>query len=68
MISRYARKFLGQGLMERNMAWSWFAQLDTKRFFLTKPRAQGSFGLASGQAMSVYKLCKCNFKCQTHKG
>jgi hypothetical protein len=36
MINRNARKFLGQGLMERNMAWSWFAQLDTKQFFLTQ--------------------------------
>jgi hypothetical protein len=34
--------------MERNMALIGFAQLDTKQqFFLTKPRAQGRFGLAS---------------------
>jgi hypothetical protein len=24
----------GARSMERNMAWSWFAQLDTKQFFL----------------------------------
>jgi hypothetical protein len=33
LINRNARKFLGQGFMERNMAWTWFAQLDTKQQF-----------------------------------
>jgi hypothetical protein len=33
MINKNARKFLGQGFMEGNMAWSWFAQLDNKRCF-----------------------------------
>jgi hypothetical protein len=31
MINRNARKFLGQGFMERNMALIGFVQLDTKQ-------------------------------------
>jgi hypothetical protein len=37
MINRNARKFLGQGFMERNMALIGFVQLDTNNnFFLTQ--------------------------------
>jgi hypothetical protein len=47
--------------MERNMALIGFAQLDTKQhFFVTC--AEGDLGWSSGQAMGVYKLCRCNFK------
>jgi hypothetical protein len=53
--------------MERNMALIGFAQLDTNNIFFDTS-AQGDLGWSSGQAMSVYKLCRCNFKCKTHKG
>jgi hypothetical protein len=40
-----------------------FVQLDTKQqLFFDTTSAQGELGLYSGQAMGVYKLCRCNFK------
>jgi hypothetical protein len=49
--------------MERNMVLIGFAQLDTKRFFcFDTTSAQGSFSRFRGQAMGVYKPCRCNFK------
>jgi hypothetical protein len=38
-----------------------------KKFFDTTS-AQGDLGWSSGQAMGFYKLCRCKFKCKTHKG
>jgi hypothetical protein len=35
--------------------------------FLDTTSAQGDLGRSSSQAMGVYKLCRCNFKCKTHK-
>jgi hypothetical protein len=51
------------------MALMGFAQIGTnhKNFFDTTS-AQGDLGWSSGQAMGVYKLCRCNFKGKTHKG
>jgi hypothetical protein len=37
-----------------------------KKFDTTS--AQGSFSRFRGQAMGIYKLCRCKFKCKTHKG
>jgi hypothetical protein len=68
MINRNARKFLGQGFMERNMALIGFVQLDIKQPFFDTTRAQGDLGWSSGQAVGVYKLCRCNFKDKTLKG
>jgi hypothetical protein len=53
--------------LERNMALIGFTQLDTNNFFDTTS-AQGDLGWSSGQAMGVYRLCRRNFKCKTHKG
>jgi hypothetical protein len=39
--------------MERNMAWTWFAQLDTKRFFYTTS-AQGDLGWSSRLAIKLW--------------
>jgi hypothetical protein len=68
MINRNARKFLGQGFMERNMALIGFVQLDIKQPFFDATSAQGDLGWSSGQAVGVYKLCRCNFKDKTLKG
>jgi hypothetical protein len=54
--------------MERNMTLIGLAQLDTKRFFFDTTSAPGSFSRFRGQAMGVYKPCRCNFKGETHKG
>jgi hypothetical protein len=55
--------------MERNMVLIGFAQLDTKRFFcFDTTSAQGSFSRFRGQAMGVYKPCRCNFKGEIHNG
>jgi hypothetical protein len=55
--------------MERNMALIGFAQLDTNnKIFFDTTSAQGSFSRFRGQAMGVYKPCRCNFKRETHKG
>jgi Trk-type K+ transport system membrane component len=60
--------------MERNMALIGIAQLDTKQqfffffSFFDVTSAQGDLGWSSGQVVVVYKLCRCNFKCKTHKG
>jgi hypothetical protein len=56
--------------MERNMALIGFVQLDTKQqiFFLDTTSAQGGFSRFRGQAMGIYKLCRCNFKRKTRKG
>jgi hypothetical protein len=55
--------------MERNMALIGFVQLDTKQqLFFDTTSAQGDLGWSSGQAMGVYKMCMCKFKCRTHKG
>jgi hypothetical protein len=57
--------------MERNMALIEFVQLDTKQqlfSFFDTTSAQGDLGWSSGQAMGVYKMCRCNFKGKTHKG
>jgi hypothetical protein len=67
MINRNAMKFLGQGFMERNMALIGFVQLDTNNNFFDTTSAQEDFGWSSDQAMGVYKLCRCKFKCKTHK-
>jgi hypothetical protein len=53
--------------MERNMALIGFAQLDTNNNFFDTS-AQGDLGWSSGQAVGVYKLCRCNFKGKTLKG
>jgi hypothetical protein len=62
----------GQGFMERNMGllmgYIGFVQLDTKQHFFDTTSAQGDLGRSRVQAMGVYKLCRCNFKCKTHKG
>jgi hypothetical protein len=61
----------GTGSMERNMALIEFVQLDTKQqlfSFFDTTSAQGDLGWSSGQAMGVYKMCRCNFKGKTHKG
>jgi hypothetical protein len=55
--------------MERNTALIGFAQLDTNNnyiFFDTS--AQEDLGWPSGQAVGVYKLCRCKFKGKTLKG
>jgi hypothetical protein len=55
--------------MERNMALIGFVQLDTdNKLFFDTTSAQGDLGWSSGQAMGVYKLCRCNFKGKTHQG
>jgi hypothetical protein len=54
--------------MERNMALIGFAQLDTKQHFFDITSAQGSFSRFRGQAMGIYKLCRCKFKCKRFKG
>ena len=36
--------------------------------FFDTTSAQGDLGWSSGQAMGVYKLCRCKFKGETHKG
>jgi hypothetical protein len=54
--------------MERNVALIGFGQLDTKQHFFDTTSAQGDLGWSSGQAMGVYKLCRCNFKGKTRKG
>jgi hypothetical protein len=54
--------------MERNMALIGFAQLDTNNNFFDTTCAQGSFSRFRGQAMGVYKLCRCNFKGKTLEG
>jgi hypothetical protein len=36
--------------------------------FFDTTSTQGDLGWSSGQAMEVYKLCRCNFKGKTHKG
>jgi hypothetical protein len=47
----------GARIYGKNMARTWFAQLDTKRCcFLTYMSAHGSFSRFRGQAMGVYKL------------
>ena len=53
--------------MERNMALIGFAQLDTNNNFFDTS-AQGDLGWSIGQAMGVYKLCRCITKSATHKG
>jgi hypothetical protein len=68
MINRNAMKFLGQGFMERNMALIGFVQLDADNIFFDTTSAQEDLGWSSGQAMGVYKLCRCNFKGKTHEG
>jgi hypothetical protein len=50
------------------MALIGFAQLDTNNNFFDTTSAQGSFSRFRGQAMGIYKLGRCNFKCKTHKG
>jgi hypothetical protein len=51
------------------MALIGFAQLDTKQqIFFDTTSAQGDLSWFSGQAMGVYKLCRCKFKGKTHKG
>jgi hypothetical protein len=54
--------------MERNIILIEFAQLDTKRFFLTQQVHKEVLVDLSGQAMGIYKLRRCNFKGETHKG
>jgi hypothetical protein len=54
--------------MERNMALIGFAQLDTNKIFFDTTNAQGDLGWSSGQAVGVYKLCRCITKGATHKG
>ena len=52
--------------MERNMALIGFAQLDTNnKYIFFDTSAQGDLGWSSGQAVGVYKLCRCNFKGKT---
>jgi hypothetical protein len=50
------------------MAWIGVAQLDTKQHFFDVTCAEGDLGWSSGQAVGVYKLCRCKFKGETHKG
>jgi hypothetical protein len=45
----------------------WATRHQTTNFFDTTS-AQGDLGWSSGQAMGVYKLCRCNFKGKTLKG
>jgi hypothetical protein len=54
--------------MEGNVALIGFAQLDTNNNIFFDTGAQGDLGWSSGQAVGVYKLCRCNFKRKTHKG
>jgi hypothetical protein len=58
----------GTRSMERNMALIGFVQLDTNNNFFDTTSAQWSFSRFRGQAMGIYKLCRCNFKEETHKG
>jgi hypothetical protein len=44
--------------MERNVALIGFVQLDTNNNFFDTS-AQGDLGWSSGQAVGVYKLCRC---------
>jgi hypothetical protein len=39
-----------------------------QKFFFDTTSAQGDLGWSSGQAVGVYKLCRCNFKDKTLKG
>jgi hypothetical protein len=55
--------------MERNTALIGFAQLDTNNIYIyiyiyiyIDTSAQEDLGWPSGQAVGVYKLCRCNFK------
>jgi hypothetical protein len=58
------------------MALIGFAQLDTNNkyiyiyiyIYIFDTSAQGDLGWSSGQAVGVYKLCRCNFKDKTLKG
>jgi hypothetical protein len=56
------------------MALIGFAQLDTNNkyiyiyIYIFDTSAQGDVGWSSGQAVGVYKLCRCNFKDKTLKG
>jgi hypothetical protein len=50
------------------MALIGLAQLDTNNNFFDTTSAQESFSRFRGQAMGIYKLCMCKFKCKTHKG
>jgi hypothetical protein len=36
--------------------------------FFDVTSAQGDLGWSSGQVVGFYKLCRCKFKCKTHKG
>jgi hypothetical protein len=56
--------------MERNMTSIGLGQLDTKQqiYFSDTTSAQGDLGWSSGQAVGVYKLCRCNFNGKTLKG
>jgi hypothetical protein len=40
----------------------------TKKIVFYVTSAQGDLGWSSGQAMGIYKLCRCNFKGKTHQG
>jgi hypothetical protein len=67
MRTRKAMRF-GIGSMEGNMALIGFAQLDTNnKYIFFDTSAQGDLRWSSGQAVGVYKLCRCNFKRKTHK-
>jgi hypothetical protein len=67
MSNRKAMK-IRIGSMERNMALIGFVQLETNNNFFDTTSAQGDLGWSSGQAVGVYKLCRCNFKGKTRKG
>jgi hypothetical protein len=54
--------------MERNMALIGFVRLDTKQPFFDTTSAQEDWGWSSGQAVGVYKLCRCITNSATHRG
>jgi hypothetical protein len=44
------------------MALIGFAQLDTNSKYFFDTSAQGDLSWSSGQAVGVYKLCRCNVR------
>jgi hypothetical protein len=68
MINRNVMKFRDRIYVKKHGLDRVCATRHQQQIYFFDPSAQGSFSRFRGQAMGVYKPCRCNFKGETHKG
>jgi hypothetical protein len=59
ILDQASKKNLGLDIVLRNRHQQHFFDITS---------AQGDLGWSSGQVVGFYKLCRCKFKGETHKG